>query len=84
MNYDEKKYGWIWKRVSRHGYCFTYRIPCRILGSTGKRIKIAALLVDGSERNHTIERANLEHNPCQCFGECRGLELALNNLPGGR
>ena len=76
MNYDEEKYPMIWKRVGRSGYCFTARIPCRIL-KIGKRIKIAALLMDGKERNHFVPPESLRHSPCHCFGECRALEKHL-------
>lgn len=74
MNYDENKYPWIWKRTSTRGYCFTARIPCRVIRMAGKKVEIAALLVDGSERIHQIKEENLEHSPCHCFAECRGLE----------
>lgn len=77
MEYDHTKYPMIWKRVSRQGYCFTARIPCRIVGRTSKRIKIAALLVNGAEKNHLVEREILEHSPCECFAQCRAIDRAL-------
>lgn len=64
----------IWKRTAYRGYCFTARIPCRALGRVGKRIRIAALLCDGSERIHLVKEESLEHDPCQCFARCRALE----------
>lgn len=74
MKYDEKKYPMIWKRATNRGYCFTARIPCRAIERVGKRIQIAALLVDGSERLHMVKEENLEHSPCECFANCRALE----------
>lgn len=74
MKYDENKYPMIWKRTSSRGYCFTARIPCRAIERVGKRIRIAALLIDGSERLHLVKEESLEHYPCQCFAECRALE----------
>lgn len=74
MNYDDAKYPWIWKRTSTRGYCFTARIPCRVVRIAGKRVEIAALLVNGTERIHRVKEKSLEHQPCHCFGECRGLE----------
>jgi hypothetical protein len=74
MDYDQDKYPMIWKRVSRAGYCFTYRIPCRPIRKTGKRVTIAALLAKGGERIHHVKPESLEHSPCECFGECRALE----------
>lgn len=72
--YDEKKYPMIWKKVSRRGYCFTARIPCRIIERTGKRIRIAALLAMGGEKITVVDQKSLEHDPCHCFSECRAFE----------
>lgn len=77
MDYDEKKYPMIWKRVSRQGYHFTARIPCRVLSRIRTRFRIAALLVDGSELQHIVKAESLEHDPCLCFSRCRALE----NMP---
>lgn len=74
MNYDFEKYPMIWNRKSTKGYCFTARIPCRVLEMRGSRVRIAALLVDGRERNHLVEETSLQHDPCHCFAECRALE----------
>lgn len=74
MNYDEQKYPMIWNRANTRGYCFTARIPCRVLKVAGKRIEIAALLVGGAERIHRVKEENLKHQPCHCFAECRALE----------
>jgi hypothetical protein len=74
MKYDEGKYPMIWKRATNRGYCFTARIPCRAIERVGKRIQIAALLVDGSERLHLVKEESLEHSPCECFAHCRALE----------
>ena len=74
MTYNEKKYPMVWMRTSRRGYCFTANIPCRILEIRGKRVRIAALLVDGLERNHLVEERSLKHSPCHCFAECRALD----------
>jgi len=73
MEYDEKKHPMIWKRKSTRGYCFTAEIPCRIL-EMKKKVKIAALLVDGRERNHWVEEESLRHSPCMCFGRCKALD----------
>jgi len=82
VEYDEEKYPMIWNRVSRKGYCFTAKIPCRVL-QVGKRIKIAALLVDGRERNHFVEPESLKHSPCHCFAQCRALELSGRRQKAG-
>lgn len=74
MKYDERKYPMIWKRTASRGYCFTARIPCRPLERVGKKIQIAALLVDGKEKFHMVKPESLEHSPCECFGECRAFE----------
>ena len=74
MNYDEKKYPMIWKRTSNRGYCFTARIPCRVIKMDGKRVEIAALLIGGAERIHRVKEENLVHDPCMCFAHCRALE----------
>lgn len=75
MDYDQKKYPWIWKRANTRGYCFTAMIPCRVIRMAGKRVEIAALLVNGTERIHRVKEENLKHTPCHCFAECRGLEM---------
>lgn len=74
MKYDYEKYPMIWKRTSRKGYCFTARIPCRVLEMRGSRVRIAALLVSGLERNHLVDETSLQHDPCHCFAECRALD----------
>lgn len=84
MKYDEVKYPWLWKRANTSGYCFTAMIPCRVLKMAGKRVEIAALLVSGAERIHKVKEENLEHQPCYCFGECRGLEKFKRELPVGK
>lgn len=70
MEYDEEKYDMTWRRVD-NTYQFTHRIPCRVIGTTTKRIRIAALLRNGKERNHLVEVESLVHDPCWCFAECR-------------
>lgn len=74
MKYDENKYPMIWERASTRGYCFTARIPCRVIRMAGKRVEIAALLVNGNERIHRVKEENLRHDPCHCFAHCRALE----------
>jgi hypothetical protein len=74
MNYDQTKYPMIWKRTSSRGYCFTAHIPCRMIRRAGKKILIAASLVNGKERIHRVNPESLKHEPCECFGECRALE----------
>lgn len=74
MKYDENKYPIIWKRTSSKGYCFTARIPCRIVGTSAKRVRIAALLMKGDERYHTVQMESLIHDPCNCYAECRVIE----------
>lgn len=78
MNYDQEKYPMIWKRTTSKGYCFTARIPCRMIRNTGKRIEIAALLIGGKERIHRVEPSSLVHDPCHCFAECK----AISKLDG--
>ncbi len=75
MNYDCRKYPMVWKRVNRTGYFFTAEIPCRILEIGQKRVKIAALLAKGGEKETSVKKENLRHEPCECFAECRALEL---------
>lgn len=67
----DSKYDTIWLRTTNKGYCFTAHIPCRIIGTAGKRVRIAALLVDGSERIHLVQVESLKHAHCQCFCGCR-------------
>ena len=74
MEYDYEKYPMIWKRVSKKGYCFTARIPCRMIERVGKRIRIAALLAAGGEKMTVVKQENLVHDPCHCFAECRAFE----------
>ena len=84
MKYDEEKYPWIWKRTTRSGYCFTARIPCRVVGILKKKIEIAASLKDGTERIHQVNPESLEHCPCRCFAQCRGLESEERRLAMAR
>lgn len=74
MQYDEEKYPMIWLRPNRRGFCFTASIPCRMLERSGKRIKIAALLVGGGEKERLVDQTDLRHVPCRCFSECRAFE----------
>lgn len=74
MDYDHKKYPMIWKRTLRTGYCFTAKIPCRMIRWIGKKIEIAALLMNGRERIHQVKPDDLFHEHCSCFGKCREIE----------
>ena len=76
MNYDQDKYGMVWVREDR-AYHFEHRIPCRVIRRQGKRIRIAALLRNGSEREHLVSPEKLVHSPCHCFSGCRALERFL-------
>lgn len=70
MDYDQDKYGMLWEREDR-AYHFLHRIPCRVIRKIGKKVRIAALLRNGKEREHLVTPEKLRHSPCHCFNECR-------------
>jgi hypothetical protein len=74
MNDDLRmKYDMRWQRPDRTYQCVS-SIPCRLVAKIGERVRIAALLKNGKEREHVVRQKNLRHDPCMCFAECRALE----------
>ena len=67
------KYDMRWERPDRTYQCVN-SIPCRLVAKVGEKVRIAALLKSGHEREHIVKQESLRHDPCHCFGECRALE----------
>jgi len=58
-------YTHVWRRVSSRGYGYSDHVPCRIIGRTHKRVRIAALQKDGTEKILSVLGENVRQRPKQ-------------------